>query len=231
MKAHRSLISLAFAIPLAVRAVPEILMGPYLTGFDPLGYYVPTVLSWLSEGVDFWHFIASAPLFYSILVGTTSLGIPIALTLKIMPSILHGFLALTIYLYASKALKWSPKKSLFTALLATLYFVALRISWDLLRSQLALAFLFVTLTLLRKEGDKQKHLVLASLTMSLVVLTNQLVAVVSLAITVALTVHALLKKEMKETRSLILVSTPASLLFTVARARARSCSHHLSTST
>ena len=83
---------------------------------------------------------------------------------------------------------------MFIALLATLYLVALRISWDLLRNQLALAFLFVTLTLLQKEGDKQKHLVLASLTMSLVVLTNQIVAVVSLTIAVALTVHASLKK-------------------------------------
>jgi hypothetical protein len=184
---------LALLIPLIARAIPEILMGSYLTGFDLIGYYVPTVLKWLSEGVDFWHFIASSPLFYSILMEAASLGIPLTLTLKVMPPILHGFLAFTIYFYASRALRWPPKKSLFTALLATLYFVALRISWDMLRSQLALAFLFVTLTLLRKDGDKQKRLVLASLTMSLVVLTNQIVAVVTLAIAIALTVRALLK--------------------------------------
>jgi len=47
----------------------------------------------LSEGVDFWHFTASAPFFYSILMQTASAGIPFALTLKIMTPILHGFLA------------------------------------------------------------------------------------------------------------------------------------------
>jgi len=36
-------------------------------------------------------------------------------------------------------------------LLAILYFVGLGISWDLLRGQLALVFLFITLTLLQKE--------------------------------------------------------------------------------
>lgn len=209
---HKFLL-LAFATPLAVRAVPEILMGSYLIGFDPLGYYIPVVLRWLTEGVDFWHYIAVAPLFYSTLMQTTSLGIPLALTLKIMPPLLHGFLALTIYFYASRALKWSPKKSLFTSLLATLYFVALRTSWDLLRNQLALAFLFITLTMLQKEGDKWKRYMIASLTMVLVVLTNQLVAVIMLAIATAIAVHTLLKKEKKETRNLVLVSTPATLLF------------------
>ena len=68
---HKFLL-LAFLIPLAVRTVPEILMGSYLTGFDPLGYYVPVVLRWLTEGADFWHYIAVAPLFYSILMQTTS---------------------------------------------------------------------------------------------------------------------------------------------------------------
>lgn len=96
---------LAFAIPLAVRVVPEILMGSNLTGFDPVGYYVPVVLSWLSEGVDFWHYIAVAPLFYSVLMQTASLGIPLALMLKMMPPLPHGFLSLTIYFYASRALK------------------------------------------------------------------------------------------------------------------------------
>jgi len=182
-------------------------------GFDTLGYYVPVVLRWLTEGVDFWHYIAVAPLFYSTLMQTTSLGIPLALTLKIMPPLLHGFLALTIYLYASRALKWSPRKGLFTALLATLYFVALRISWDLLRNQLALAFLFITLTLLQKEGNKWRHCMIASFTMGLVVLTDQLVAVIMLAIATAITVHALLKKEKKGARNLVVVSTPAALLF------------------
>ena len=45
---------LAFAIPLVVRAIPEILMGQYLVGFDTMGYYVPNTLVWLGNGVSFW---------------------------------------------------------------------------------------------------------------------------------------------------------------------------------
>ena len=43
---------LAFVIPLLVRFIPEILMGPYVVGFDTIGYYVPTTLvvaAWRSE--------------------------------------------------------------------------------------------------------------------------------------------------------------------------------------
>jgi len=98
---------LAFAISLALRAVPETLMGSYIVGFDPIGYYVPTVLRWLGEGVDFWHYIAAAPFFYIILMQAVFLGIPLALTLKSMPPILHGFLALTIYFYAKQGVEVS----------------------------------------------------------------------------------------------------------------------------
>src|SRR4030067_1243797 len=72
---------LAFFIPLAVRVIPEVLVGPYIVGFDTLGYYVPNVLTWLRGGVDFWSFIAVAPLFYVILMGVTVVGVPLVLSL------------------------------------------------------------------------------------------------------------------------------------------------------
>ena len=59
---------LAFFIPLAVRVIPEVLVGPFIVGFDTLGYYVPNVLTWLRVGVDLWRFIAEAPFFYVILM-------------------------------------------------------------------------------------------------------------------------------------------------------------------
>ena len=59
----------------------------------------------------------------------------------------EGFLGLSIYGYAQKGLGWSPKKSIATALLGTLYFVALRVSMDSLRNMLGLVFFFVVLTL------------------------------------------------------------------------------------
>ena len=35
---------LAFGIPLLLRAIPEVLMGSYLVGFDTMGHHVPTTL-------------------------------------------------------------------------------------------------------------------------------------------------------------------------------------------
>ncbi len=79
---------LAFAIPVIVRAIPEILMGPYLVGFDSVGYYVPNTLTWLGNGVSFWSLMSSAPLFYMLLMGITYTGAPIVVTLKILGPLL-----------------------------------------------------------------------------------------------------------------------------------------------
>ncbi len=203
----------AFLVPLVVRAVPEILMGPYIVGFDTLGYYVPNVLTWLKEGVDFWNFIAVAPLFYAILMGVTAFGIPIIISLKVMSPLLLGFLALATYFYARKALPWSPKKSLLVALLATLYFVALRVSWDMLRNELGLIFLFVALTFLAKNGNHWKYSVFLSLTMVSVVLAHPLVAVIMFAIVVATIIRLRLDSNPSEVRRLVISSVPAALLF------------------
>jgi len=204
---------LAFIIPLTVRAVPEILVGPYIVGFDPLGSYIPFLIQLRKGGVDFWHLIAAAPLFNVILMQIISLGMPLTLTFKIMPPLLHGFLALAVYFYAGNALIWSRRKSLFTALLATLYFVALRVSWDLLRNELGLALLFITLTLLHRSDNNLSRYVLSSLTMILMVLANQYVTVTMLLIVAAMVTHALFKNEYKKARDLFMASTPATLLF------------------
>lgn len=204
---------LALLIPLAVRAVPEILMGSYIVGFDTVGYYIPNVLTWIREGVNFWEYMATAPLFYVILMEATSLGIPLTLTLKILPPLLHGFLALAIYFYANKVLVWSYKKSLFVALLSTLYFVALRVSWDMLRNELGLVLLFVTLILLQKDGGRWKLHALLSISMSFVVLAHQLVAVIMFAVTAVTIVRMLFTKRYVEARSLVVTLVPAILLF------------------
>ncbi|MGD8505189.1 MAG: hypothetical protein PVF15_00815 [Candidatus Bathyarchaeota archaeon] len=212
---YRTLPVLAFLIPLAVRAIPEILIGPYVIGFDTLGYYVPNVLTWLRYGVDYWHLIAVAPLFYTILLGVTSLGIPIVITLKVMPPLFHGLLGLTVFFYARKALSWSPKKSLLMALVGTLYFVALRISWDMLRNELGLIFLFIVLAFLQGNVSHRKHSVFLSLAMLSVVLAHPLVAIVMFAIVAATIIHLLLDRKTSEMRRLIMTCIPALFLLVV----------------
>ena len=215
IRKHRSLTFgiLAFAIPFAVRAIPEILMGKFPAGFDSIAYYTPNTLIWLKQGVDFWPFFSSAPLIYVLLMGITSTGASIVITLKILPPLLLGFLGLTVYLYANKALSWPHKKSLLAVPFATLYFVGLRISWDMLRSELALIFLFLALILLRKKPLSLKKTALLSSLMVLVVFTHQLVTVIMFAIVIATLISHGLKKENNDVKKILVFSIPAALLF------------------
>jgi hypothetical protein len=189
---------LAFAIPLIVRSVPEILMGQYLVGFDTMGYYVPNTITWLRNGVSFWALISSAPLFYVLLMGITSVGAPIVISLKILGPLLLGFLGFVTYYYANKTMSWSSRKSLLAAIFSTLYFVALRISWDMFRSELALIFLFLTLILLQKNGSSLRNVILLSITMAAVVFSHQLIAIIMFAIIIGAIASLLLKKKRAE---------------------------------
>jgi hypothetical protein len=203
---------LAFAIPLIMRAVPEILMGQYLVGFDTIGYYAPNTLTWLNNGVSSWALMSSAPLLYIILMGVTYTGAPIVITLKILGPLILGLLGFATYFYANKGLSWSSKKSLTVALLSTLYFVALRISWDMFRSELALIFLFLTLILLQKNGNNLKNGILLSVAMALTVLSHQLIAILMFAIIIATITFFSFKKKKTEIQRIIIFSVPAALL-------------------
>jgi hypothetical protein len=209
----KTLSLLAFLIPLAIRVIPEILMGPYLVGFDTLAYYVPNTLVWLHEGIEFWGFLAVAPFLYLILMSATSIGIPIVITLKVMSPLLLGFLGLSAFFYANKTLLWSPKKSLLPALFATLYFTTLRVSWDMLRTEIGLIFLFLTLILLQKSDNHLRNGMLLSLAMLSVVFAHPLVAVIMLVIVLATFVRLYLDKETGHLRKIIIFSIPAVFLF------------------
>jgi hypothetical protein len=205
---------LAFVIPLIVRVIPEILMGPYIVGFDTMGFYVPNTLLWLHNGVDLGNFLATAPLFYTIFMSIVAAGGSPVLVLKIISPLLLGFLSLSMYAYAKMGLGWSPSKSVFVALLGTIYFVALRASWDQLREELGLVFFFVILMLLsdRKNRSLKKYVVL-SLVMALVALSHQLVSVLMLGAIVFTVAYSLFRKDLVHSTRLIAASLPAVLYF------------------
>jgi hypothetical protein len=188
-------------------------MGPFAVGFDTLAYYVPNTLVWLRSGVGFWSFLAVAPFFYALLMGLTSFGVPIVLSLKVLSPLLLGFLGVAVYFYAGKTLSWSPKKSLLVVLFSTLYFVALRVSWDMLRSELALIFLFVTLILLERDRSPRRNGVLLSLAMLSVVFAEQLVAVIMFAVVLVTVTHLWLSKKTRAAGMIVASAVPAALLF------------------
>ena len=206
---------LALLIPLLLRAIPEVLMGPYIVGFDTLAHYIPTTLRWLGDGVGFLNFVAVAPFLHVMLMGATYTGLPIVLSLKLMSPLLLGLLGLAVYFYANKALSWSPRKSLLVVLFATLYFIALRVSWDMLRSELALIFLFVTLLFLQKRNKPFRNGVLLSLAMLAVVFAHQLVAVIMFFIIFLTLVRLGSDKQLGDFRELVVCSVPAAVLFFV----------------
>lgn len=189
-------------------------MGPFPVGFDTLGYYVPNTLTYLSNGINPWAFIADAPLIYLPLMGLTSIGASIVLTLKVLAPLLLGFLGLSVYFYAQKTLSWSNRKSLVVVIFATLYFVALRISWDMLRSELALIFLFAVLILL-KSGRSLRNGALLFLSMVIVVFSHQLIAVIMFAIVLATIISFYLNKNKYELRRLTVCFAFTACLFLI----------------
>jgi hypothetical protein len=211
---------LAFIIPLTVRAIPEVLMGPYVIGFDTMGFYIPNSLLWLHNSFNLGDFLATAPLFYTIFTSIVAAGGPPVLVLKIMPPILLGFLSLSMYVYARKGLGWSLTKSTFVALLGSIYFVALRASWDQLREEIGLIFLFAVLMLLASIKQKSwKRYVVLSFAMIAVALSHQLVSVLMFGVIVFTVTYQLYRKDFRGSINLIIVSLPAVSYFLTAYLR------------
>jgi len=191
-------------------------MGPYLTGFDTMAHYVPTVLHWQQGNVDLASFIGTAPLFYSLVVVLISGGTSLFIVTKALAVVLMGLLGLSLFWFAQKGLGWGATKSLSVALLGTIYFVALRVSWDMLRTELALILLFAALTLLSCRGGffvSWKRYVPLSVLMILVILSGQLVAAILLAVLSVVFFFDLFRKRFGVAGKLALVSLPSIILF------------------
>jgi len=58
----------AFLVPLFIRSIPEILVGPYPIGWDTIAFYVPNTLDWAAGKGGFTEILGTAPLMYMISV-------------------------------------------------------------------------------------------------------------------------------------------------------------------
>jgi hypothetical protein len=206
---------LAFLVPFLVRFIPEVMMGPYLVGFDTIAHYLPTTLLWMHGDLTLEGFIATAPLLYVLSTALTCLSGNVVVALKVIAPLLLGFLGLSMYFFARRGLGWSQIKSLVPALVGTLYFVVLRISWDAFREEIALIFLFFALTLLIQAQAKVswKRLGLFSLALIGVVLSNQVVAVLALAVVLLSLVYMFLRDNRNNALRLATFMLPAVALF------------------
>src|SRR5713101_7128789 len=58
----------AFLLPFTVRAIPEVIAGPYPIGWDIIAFYVPNTLDRAAGRMGVWGIIGSGPLMYAFIV-------------------------------------------------------------------------------------------------------------------------------------------------------------------
>lgn len=201
----------AFTIPLLVRAIPEILVGPYSIGYDTISAYIPSLVA-LQTGFEsqVYDFLYQRPFFWVV----ASLPYPLddLSPFKFLPVILHGLLGLSIYFYAEEATD-DKHKALAVALLSTIYFIALRVSWDLFGNEMGLILVFTSLTLIRRGLESWSSRGLAATAVIATVLTHEAASMILFAASIPSIISSVKMKKHRDTLNLLLILIPAFIFF------------------
>jgi hypothetical protein len=131
---------------------------------------------------------------------------------KIMGPILYGSMIWALFRFLKIGLKWPDKQALGGALLTSLYFVTLRISWDLYRNMLGLTFILLSLPLIEDMKGPRKQALLSVLIV-LAVAADQLTGVIALALVGARALTALTRNQRDEFAGKVKVALPGTVLF------------------
>ena len=96
----------AFLLPLFIRSIPEILVGPYPIGWDTIAFYVPNTLDWAAGKAGFTEILGTAPLMYLISVPVYLLSrVNPVWIFKIMGPILYGSMIWALFRFLRIGLK------------------------------------------------------------------------------------------------------------------------------
>lgn len=123
----------------------------------------------------------SAPLLYlflalfSIVTGASPFT-----TVKIFGPMCYGLLGLTLFHFATRSIHWSPRNAFLLALVTTLYFIPLRLSWDLYKNTLGFSFFLLAMSHLG-GSRKYRDTVLMGVASALSILSDQLTSALMLA--------------------------------------------------
>src|SRR5437870_11204377 len=129
----------AFLVPVFIRSIPEILVGPYPVGWDTIAFYVPNTLDWAAGRLGWAALLGTAPLLYMISVPAYLLTrINPVWIFKIMGPVLYGSMILALYRFLRLGMGWTDKMSLGGGLMTAVYLLPLRTSWALDRNMLGL---------------------------------------------------------------------------------------------
>jgi hypothetical protein len=203
----------AFLVPVFIRSIPEILVGPYPIGWDTIAFYVPNTLDWAAGKAGFTEILGTAPLMYmiSVPVYLVSRVNPVWI-FKIMGPILYGSMIWALFRFLKIGLKWPDKQALGGALLTSLYFVTLRISWDLYRNMLGLTFILLSLPLIEEAKGPRKQALLSALIV-LAVAADQLTGVIALVLVGTRALIGLTRNQWREFAEIVKVTLPGAILF------------------
>jgi hypothetical protein len=203
----------AFLIPLGIRAIPEIIVGPYPIGWDTIAFYVPNTLDWATGKLGWVALIGTAPLLYMISVSVYLVArINPVWIFKIIGPLLYGSMMLALYRFLRVGLRWTEKMSLGAGLMTSLYFVTLRVSWDLYRNMLGLTFILLSLPLFASLTERKSQVLLAVLVV-LAVASDQLTGVIALSLIGARALAELFGKRWDQFVRLTRIGVPGLVFF------------------
>ncbi|HYY91014.1 MAG TPA: hypothetical protein VE955_03425 [Candidatus Dormibacteraeota bacterium] len=158
---------LAFLLPLGIRTIPEILAGPFPIGYDSIASYVPAMREWASGNLASQpSMMVGGPLVFAIFGSVYSLSrVDPILIVKITGPVVYGILGFAEYLFARRYFGWDYTRSLTLVMISSIYFVSLRLSWDLLRNTLGMAFLFLSLVASIRLQTRKSSIIFSSLSL------------------------------------------------------------------
>ena len=168
----------AFLLPFTVRAIPEVIAGPYPIGWDIIAFYVPNTLDMAAGKMSILGITGSGPLMYAFIVPIYLLTkVSPILLFKVMGPLLFGGLCWSVFRFCEKRLGLSARSAFLSVLFLSFYFVSLRVAWDAFQAELGLTVFILGLTVAGEPGSVGRS-TLTKLTFFLfAVLANQLVGV------------------------------------------------------
>jgi hypothetical protein len=191
-----------------LRAVPEVLAGSYLVGYDTVLYAgriasVPSCLEIARIGTSQLLPLMLCPL--GKMIGPV-------LVMKIAPILMYALLGAALSYFAARSLRLLPAESVYVSSFVLLQTATLRVSWDLHRNLFATALLLILLSTLSLPASR-RNTIAAFLLSMLIAVSHELVATLTILIVSSLLV--LVRRPFVENARCLLVLVSMSVVTVV----------------
>lgn len=218
VEAHRRFAAFAaFVFPVLIRSVPEVIAWPYPLGFDTLIY-----ADWVLDGYisklsvqSFFHYTNLFALLAALSHQVS--GLDVLLLMKVLGPILYGFLGLALYFFGRRVLGWKVWKSLFVVFIVSVYFVSLRISWEMYKQMLGTILMLAAIIAYKSDGDARFRYLSTGVLSILTVMSHELPSVILLSYMIIEFIRMMYRRGFNRARLLVFSEVSAGLLFLYQR--------------